>query len=259
MKLSCDVIQDLLPLYHDGVCSEESKKLVEEHIETCADCKDVLHGLREEIAPDTVEAAEPLVDIRMKWNRQKRKALLKGALIVTVVFAVLIGSYWGLTQWHGIPIESKNLRVVEVSQVEEDVIYCRLGIWDDDDAFGYFKYTLTDDGKLYMTPMRSIITKADRWNDVGFYRNVNNLWGLRGIEHGSSMTGFYFGTPEDHLVIWEEGMELPPANEAVENEWVRERVLEEMMEQWIREQKELEAELEDKEDRYQATVDKGIK
>ena len=30
MKLSCDVIQDLLPLYHDGVCSKESRKIVEE-------------------------------------------------------------------------------------------------------------------------------------------------------------------------------------------------------------------------------------
>ena len=259
MNLSCDVIRDLLPLYHDGVCSEESKRIVEEHIETCADCKDVLHGLKEDMAPDTVGAAQPLVSIEMKWNAQKRKALLKGALIVMVVFAVLIGGYWGLTQWHGIPIESENLRVVEVSQVEEGVIHCKLGVWDDMEGFGYYKYTLTEDGKLYLTPMRSIITRAEWWNEVSFYRNVNNLWGLPGIEHGSSMTGFYFGTPEDHLVIWEEGMELPPANETVENEWVRERALEDLMEQWIREQKELEAELEDKEDRYRATIDKGIK
>lgn len=27
MKLSCDVINDLLPLYYDEVCSEETKKL----------------------------------------------------------------------------------------------------------------------------------------------------------------------------------------------------------------------------------------
>ena len=63
MKLSCDVIQDLLPLYHDGVCSEESKTIVEEHIATCAACKDMLHGLREESAPDTVDAASILKNI----------------------------------------------------------------------------------------------------------------------------------------------------------------------------------------------------
>ena len=43
MKLSCDGIQDLLPRYHDGVCSKESRKIVEAHIATCAACKDVLH------------------------------------------------------------------------------------------------------------------------------------------------------------------------------------------------------------------------
>lgn len=270
MKLSCDVIQDLLPLYHDGVCSEESRKIVEEHIATCAACKDVLHGLKEDMAPDAVEAAQPLVSIEMKWNSQKRKALLKGVLIGTLILAVLLGGYWGLTQWHGIPIESENLRVVEVTQVEEGVIYCELGLWDDTDGFGYFEYTLTEDGKLYMTPMRSIITKADRWNDLGFYRNVNNLWGLQGIEHGSSMTGFYFGTPEDHLVIWEEGMELPPANGYVAEEWwQRERILDEAMGEWTRqrkmmteeeleqEQKELEEKLGELQDQYQATVNKG--
>ena len=28
MKYPCSLIQDLLPLYHDGVCSEESNKLL---------------------------------------------------------------------------------------------------------------------------------------------------------------------------------------------------------------------------------------
>ena len=35
MKLSCDVINDLLPLYHDEVCSEATKKIVEEHLKEC--------------------------------------------------------------------------------------------------------------------------------------------------------------------------------------------------------------------------------
>ena len=32
MKNNCDIIRDLLPLYVDGVCSQESAKLVEEHL-----------------------------------------------------------------------------------------------------------------------------------------------------------------------------------------------------------------------------------
>ena len=33
MKYSCDVIKDLLPLYYDKACSEQSKKIVEDRLE----------------------------------------------------------------------------------------------------------------------------------------------------------------------------------------------------------------------------------
>lgn len=42
-KISCDIIQDMLPLYYDEVCSADSRKMIEEEqlrltqtkIETC--------------------------------------------------------------------------------------------------------------------------------------------------------------------------------------------------------------------------------
>ena len=33
--MKCEVIRDLLPLYSDGVCSEESRRLTEEHLAQC--------------------------------------------------------------------------------------------------------------------------------------------------------------------------------------------------------------------------------
>lgn len=37
--MDCDVIKDLLPLYIDGVCSEKSIELIEDHLHTCEACK----------------------------------------------------------------------------------------------------------------------------------------------------------------------------------------------------------------------------
>ena len=37
--MTCEVIRDLLPLYADGVASQESRALVEEHIRTCDECR----------------------------------------------------------------------------------------------------------------------------------------------------------------------------------------------------------------------------
>lgn len=39
MKLHCDIIQDLIPSYVDGLCSETSKKCVEEHLQDCESCR----------------------------------------------------------------------------------------------------------------------------------------------------------------------------------------------------------------------------
>lgn len=40
MKLLCEIVQDLLPLYEDDVCSQESKIAVEEHLKDCPICRE---------------------------------------------------------------------------------------------------------------------------------------------------------------------------------------------------------------------------
>ena len=47
MKVTCKVIQDLLPLYHDSVCSPETAALVEEHLKDCEACQEVFHRLQD--------------------------------------------------------------------------------------------------------------------------------------------------------------------------------------------------------------------
>ena len=54
MNIKCEVVRDLLPLYVDGVASEESCTLIEEHLKECEDCKEYLKLLQEDI-PDVSE------------------------------------------------------------------------------------------------------------------------------------------------------------------------------------------------------------
>ena len=42
MKISCDVIEDLLPLYIDDMVSEDSRQLVEEHLKECTTCQKMM-------------------------------------------------------------------------------------------------------------------------------------------------------------------------------------------------------------------------
>ena len=60
-KISCNVIGDLLPLYVDGAVSEDTKKLVEEHLAECEECKKAAEEMGKELVlpvHETVRAAE---------------------------------------------------------------------------------------------------------------------------------------------------------------------------------------------------------
>ncbi len=46
MKYDCDLIKDLLPLYHDKVTSDFSSKVVEEHLNECDECRRYYHKVK---------------------------------------------------------------------------------------------------------------------------------------------------------------------------------------------------------------------
>ena len=46
MKVNCNIIRDLLPLYADDACSEESRNMVDEHLKECPECANMLERLQ---------------------------------------------------------------------------------------------------------------------------------------------------------------------------------------------------------------------
>ena len=46
MKLPCELIRDLLPLYAEHLTSPETGQLIEEHLQSCPACRDELHSIR---------------------------------------------------------------------------------------------------------------------------------------------------------------------------------------------------------------------
>lgn len=101
MTISCEIIRDLLPLYHDNVCSEKSCKLVEEHLATCEECTAELNKIDTDIkGVNCMEDTKPIRAIAIKWNRDKKTAFFKGTLLVSLIACIgcyiaynAIGSY----------------------------------------------------------------------------------------------------------------------------------------------------------------------
>lgn len=158
-KISCNVIGDLLPLYVDGAVSEDTKKLVEEHLAVCEDCKKTAEEMGKELVlpvHETVRKAETSFLQKMKKTWKKRK--IRTAVISVVGTAtVILGSYVALTfpQWM-IPYDPASFSVaVENGQVcvyytGKEHIYTSYG-FDGEDAF--FLYFTQNPWSAYIEPL----------------------------------------------------------------------------------------------------------
>ena len=52
-NIPCEMIQDLLPLYVDGLTSDESSRQIEAHLETCGDCRSRYQRMKEDLERET--------------------------------------------------------------------------------------------------------------------------------------------------------------------------------------------------------------
>ena len=94
MKLPCKVIEDMLPLYYDGVCSEESSVLVEEHLIECPGCRNMLCDLRSEagMSAKPYDDLKPLKGIQKRWKKSKQTYIKRGICItlVSLLLALIV-------------------------------------------------------------------------------------------------------------------------------------------------------------------------
>lgn len=83
MKMDCDVIRDLLPLYTDEACSGKSRVLVEEHLQECPSCRDLLRTLKDtEIENDLHSEKESV--LRYGEKQFKRRSATVGSVVSSV-------------------------------------------------------------------------------------------------------------------------------------------------------------------------------
>ncbi len=222
MKLSCKIVEDLLPLYQDAVCSEESRSLVEEHIKECDNCKYLLSKMGDESTstPPAIDDSAPIKSISDKWTKSKKTSFLKGSVIAVMICAVILGGYYGLTRWKCIPVSADVLEVSEVSQLSDGRIIYHLNVTDDKNLY-FIKFTTNEDGSYYITPMRSII-ESKRTSNIGLFNEYfmvdiseTNAY-QQSYGDGIVITSCYIGPEDNAILIWEDGMELPSASDALE-------------------------------------------
>lgn len=74
-EISCEMCMDLMPLVRDGVASEDSRRAVERHVQTCAACRAVYDGEK----PPVVNTEDGLA------KAVKRLRTVSGIILAVVV------------------------------------------------------------------------------------------------------------------------------------------------------------------------------
>ncbi|MBE6996385.1 MAG: hypothetical protein E7429_06670 [Ruminococcaceae bacterium] len=226
--MNCDIIQDLLPLYYDGVCSAGSRKAVEEHLESCEDCRGLLADLDAPLpGAKAVKAADDATAVKKisgEWEKSKWLARVRGAAIATAVCAIVFGLWYGLTQWNIVPVAVERIEVSNVRQLSDGRVLYRLCVGDGYDL-SRIRYSYDDEGNMFVEPIRPVLPAKrneqfpNRWDKEMFHSVAeHNKWEM---EYGSgvAVTRIWIGRGPDAVLLWEEGIELPAASAADEEAW----------------------------------------
>lgn len=93
--MNCNIIKDLLPSYIDEICSEDTAKAVEEHIEHCEECQRYIQMMKQPtnsiqmMAEEVKVAKEPFKRINKKRRLQVITAIVMTFMITIIGYQVV--------------------------------------------------------------------------------------------------------------------------------------------------------------------------
>ena len=230
MKLPCNVILDLLPLYCDQVCSPETQELVEEHLAECSSCTMALRSLKEElpVPKQDIESTNILKNIKKELHTKE----IKWTLIVVGILIIYMFAEFFLTS-RFVPVSTDDMNITQVSYSADGIIGFHLTMLNDEDfEFATVEYS-PEDGALYIAPHSTIIDSVHDEDQDYFYYNPNNS-SVYTYPHWATIDGpvkqIYIGTAKDSSLVWEEGMSLPDWPPFMEDDYLTEALKQDFVE-----------------------------
>ena len=165
MKLECDVIRDLLPLYAEKLASPASSALVEQHLAECPACRAELEQMEKPVPvqPEPQPDA-PLRSIRK--TMQKKSIRIAAAAVLAVLCAL------GLVFWMGgakTPVTAEQAKIWTYNKKEDGANLCVLEVQGKNvrlETEGGFSW-----GKEYIT------VRAMRYTFPGLHAALTKLTG----------------------------------------------------------------------------------
>lgn len=118
MKITCDVIKDLAELYVDNMLSDDSKRIVEEHILGCQKCKEYIEksrqALEEPFETDIEKVVEEKATIETLRDKIIGKVLPFIMMVIVAITIVFVSINYALFEYEiVIPYDGETVYATE--------------------------------------------------------------------------------------------------------------------------------------------------
>lgn len=96
MKNECDIVEDLLFGYVDNTLKEGSKELVEKHLKTCQNCKEILEDIKKDENKGTEnKEVEGLKKVNKKMKAREIILFIVSLILIAFIgFSIIVFSYY---------------------------------------------------------------------------------------------------------------------------------------------------------------------
>lgn len=232
MKSTCKIIEDLLPLYVDDACSDESREFVEQHLHDCEYCRMLLNEMRAIEAEERVTPKlNALKSVSGRLAKLRKGSVLKGLAIGLGLCALLITAFCLLTEIKAVTVSTDVIRITNVCQLSNGDIAFHLYI-DDEYDLNSITCEVNSEGEMYIQPKRAVIEEKRMDGFEWALYNSNYSVDITpedpheaedyirfsdfSFSWGDEPTAIYVGTESDNILIWEKDMELPAADAEME-------------------------------------------
>lgn len=129
---NCDLIQDLLPLYQDEICSESSKKIVQEHLKECTACRNTADKLMNDKVEQVLDREKNKVLVAHKKKERKRTFTVGIVTASVFLIPIIVCLICNLAIGHGLDwffIVLASMFVVASLTVVPLVVQNNRGMW----------------------------------------------------------------------------------------------------------------------------------
>ena len=118
--MTCEVIRDLLPLCADGVASDESRAAVEEHIQTCGECRALYESMCVPMEAQEAPQEPDYMDAVRRQKKENRRFFLLAYGITLGVLLLLVAG-WKLKNMPKVQGWYLDTKAITAEQMAEEM------------------------------------------------------------------------------------------------------------------------------------------